>query len=312
MSKVAIIILNWNSAEITVDCLKSLSQVKYDDFKIFLIDNGSKDGSVDVIKSEINMPNLRVVSLKHNYGFTGGNNIGFKIAKEEYNPDHYLLLNNDTIVQDNFLRLMVSSMEKDRSIGIVVPKIFFYEPSASIYYAGGYLNLISGLGEHYFWKKDDVPAKTNISKEVSFANGCSMLIKKEVVDLVGLLDDDFFANIEDVDYSYRVTKAGYKIFYEHGAVLWHREGFVSKKNVGQWFRIYLSTRNIILFQRKHASMPLYMLFLAYFSIRWILYMEVKLFLKRDFKSCKSLFYGIVDGFTSKLRYANKPSIIEYF
>jgi GT2 family glycosyltransferase len=309
MKKVAIIILNWNSEAVTIDCLNSLLQISYPEYKIFLIDNGSKESSYS-IEDQISSKKIQYIRLKFNYGFTGGNNIGINIAIKDYDPDYFLLLNNDTLVDSEFLSIMVRSFETNSQIGIVVPKIFFYEPNDFIYYAGGYLNLLSGLGEHYHWMKKDNPDKTNILKEVSFANGCSMLIKKEVVQKVGLLDDDYFANVEDVDYSYRVTHNGYKILYNPGAFLWHREGFASRKNVGQWFRNYLTTRNVIIFERKKNFLT-FLLFMFYFSARWVLYMELKHLFKRDYKSCKAIFYGIADGFTKKLRYLTKPDKIEF-
>jgi GT2 family glycosyltransferase len=311
MNKVALIILNWNSAQVTIDCLRSISDIDYDQYRVFLVDNGSADGSVALIKAAINSDKIRYAELKYNYGFTGGNNIGIDLAREEYDPDYYLLLNNDTIVDKNFLKIMVRSFLRDPEIGIVVPKIFFYgDRSEYIYYAGGYINLISGLGEHFSWMKPDNP-ETNISKEVTFANGCSMLIGKEVIRRIGKLDDNFFANIEDVDYSYRVTAAGYKIFYNPESFLWHREGFASKKNIGHWFRIYLTTRNVILFQRKRSSFINFVLFVLYFSLRWVVYMTLKMLKSKDFKSIRSIFYGLSDGFSGKLRFVSIPEKIEF-
>lgn len=309
--KVALIILNWNSPQVTIDCLKSILNITHKDFKVFLVDNGSKDNSVQEIKRAISSEKIEYVELKHNYGFTGGNNIGIDLAIHKYNPDYFLLLNNDTIVEKNFLSQMLSSFTQDGKIGIVVPKIFFHgDRSEYIYYAGGYINLISGLGEHFGWKKLE-NSSTNIAKEVSFANGCSMLIRKEVINTIGNLDDNFFANIEDVDFSYRVTNAGFKIYYNPNAYLWHREGFASKKNIGQWFRIYLTTRNVILFQKKRSSKLNLLVFLLYFSIRWVMYMSLKMLFKGDIKSIKSIIYGIKDGFNAKLRFVIKPTTVEF-
>lgn len=311
LDKVAIIILNWNSSAVTIDCLKSIAKVDYEEYQVFLIDNGSLDNSVETIKSEINSLKINYIQLKFNYGFTGGNNIGIEIAIKQYDPDYFLLLNNDTIIEKNIINQLVKPFKNESHIGIVVPKIFFYgDRSKYIYFAGGYINLISGLGEHYNWMKLDNPS-TEIPKMVSFANGCSMLIKKEVIESVGFLDDNFFANIEDVDYSYRVTQAKFKIFYNPQAILWHREGFASKKNIGQWFRIYLTTRNVILFQRKRRMNIGLLGFAFYFSFRWVIYMSLKMILKGDYKSLRAIFSGIKDGFTKELRFVSRPSSIIY-
>lgn len=312
-NRVAIIILNWNSPGVTIDCLRSLLSIEYQNYIIYLVDNGSVDGSINLIKEEIVTDKLRCVELKSNFGFTGGNNIGVAIATKECDPDYFLLLNNDTIVDKKFLTFLVESFVQNGELGVVVPKIFFYgDQKEYIYYAGGYINLISGLGEHYHWKRKDDPS-TEISREISFANGCSMLIKKEVIKQIKLFDDSFFANIEDVDFSYRVTKAGYKIFYNPLAFLWHREGYTSKKNMGHWFRIYLTTRNVILFQRKRFSFFGFVLFAAYFSFRWVLYMTLKLLFSKDFISIKSIYYGIVDGFSvnKRLRFVKRPATVDF-
>lgn len=310
MKKVAIVILSWNSASVTIDCLKSLLEIDYDDFRIFLVDNGSHDNSVALIKEQVDSDKIEYVELESNYGFTGGNNIGIDIAKKTYQPDYYLLLNNDTIVDKSFLAELVSSFLLDENIGIVVPKIFFHEKPTYTYFAGGYINLISGLGEHYNWRKPE-DAEANKSKYVAFANGCSMLIKAGVIDHVGVLDNNFFANIEDVDFSYRVTQKGYKIYYNHKSVLWHREGYSSKRNVGNWFRVYLTTRNVIQFQRKRYAFFSFILFLAYFSLRWVLYMSLKMAISGEFKSIRSIYYGIIDGFTGRLRFVTVPNTVNF-
>lgn len=310
--KVGIIILNWNSALITYDCLKSLMSVDHVTFKVFVVDNGSIDNSLNELVENINNEKkITVINLEYNYGFTGGNNIGIQIAQREYDPDFFLLLNNDTVVDPFFLKNMISSFSLDKQIGVVVPKIFFYgENREFLYFAGGYINKLSGLGEHYNWKKKDSTSSVQ-SKYVSFANGCSMLIKKDVINTIGVLDDNFFANIEDVDYSYRILNAGFKIYYNAEAHLWHREGFASKKNIGNWIRVYLTTRNVILLQRKHASFFLFFFFTLYFSFRWVLYMSLKFFILGEYQSIKAIYHGIYDGFRNKLSFLQKPSEVKF-
>jgi GT2 family glycosyltransferase len=310
MKKVAIVILSWNSASVTIDCLISLLGIDYANFRIFLVDNGSHDNSVALIKEQVNSDKIEFIELESNYGFTGGNNIGIDIAQKTYQPDFYLLLNNDTIVDKLFLTELVESFSLDEKIGIVVPKIFFHEKPTYTYFAGGYINFISGMGEHYNWKKPE-DAEANKSKYVAFANGCSMLIKAEVINTVGVLDDNFFANVEDVDFSYRVTQSGYKIYYNPLSVLWHREGYSSKRNVGNWFRIYLNTRNIIQFQRKRFTFFSFIPFLVYFSLRWVIYMSLKMAVTGEFKSIKSIYLGVKDGFTGKLRFVNVPQTVNF-
>lgn len=307
-NKVAIIILNWNGGSVTLDCLNSISKITYPNFRVFLVDNGSVDGSIEMLKKQVEPSSIRFIELKENHGFTGGNNIGIKIAQREYDPDYFLLLNNDTVVDARFLTELVYPFEFDNQIGITVPKIFFYDKPATLYYAGGYLNKFSGLGSHCGWKKEDAP-EFNISKEITFANGCSMLIKKEVIEKVGMLDDIYFAISEDTDYSSRVLAQGFKMRYVPSSFLWHKEGYVSKKNIGNWFRMYLTTRNLILFQSRNASFGVKTVFILVFLVRWYLYMSLKLLVKMDIRSVKAILLGTTDGITGKLRYVKRPTKI---
>src|SRR5260221_6018899 len=140
-----IIILNWNGFEVTRDCLHSLGQINYKNFKTILIDNGSHDSSVDKLKSEFSGFNIDFISLDTNQGFTGGNNIGFEYCKNKYNPDYYLLLNNDTVVDKFFLKEMVDAFSTITNCYAVVPKIYYYDDKSLIAYAGGHSYRMTGL-----------------------------------------------------------------------------------------------------------------------------------------------------------------------
>lgn len=305
--KVAIIILNWNSSEVTIACLDSLHKISYKHFEIFLVDNASKGIEYELIKNySIEHSEINLISLAYNYGFAEGNNIGMRIAEKEYAPDYFLLLNNDTIVDVMFLENLVNASLEDPNIGIAVPKIFFYEPNDRLYYAGGYINKLSGMGEHIGWQQKD-NVKYNKKEYVAFANGCCMLITKKLYDYIGELNRNFFANIEDVEYSYRTKKANFGIIYVPNGIVVHKEGYASKRNKGQWFRIYLSTRNLILFYKERNEWYKPILFLPYFTLRWVAYMTLKLTLLKDFKSVKSLYKGIKDGINNKLSFVDLPN-----
>lgn len=305
--KVAIIILNWNTSEVTIDCLHSLFQISYSDFKIFLVDNASNDTEYQLIRDYCDKHSqISLISLAYNYGFAEGNNIAIRIATETYQPDYYLLLNSDTLVDAHFLEKIIAPTLLDKNIGIAVPKIFFYKPSDRLYYAGGYINKFSGMGEHRGWQQKD-NKQYDIQEKVNFANGCCMLITKQLYDKIGNLNRIFFANIEDVEYSYRCTKAGFGIIYVPSSIVIHKEGYASRRNKGQWFRIYLSTRNLILFYKERNEWYKPLFFLPYFTLRWIVYMTFKLMILKDFKSVKGLFKGIKDGISNHLSFVELPT-----
>ncbi len=306
-SKVAIIILNWNSSEVTIECLDSLSNISHRDFHVFLVDNASGIGEYELINQYVEgKSHISLISLAYNYGFAEGNNIGMRIAETQYQPDYYLLLNNDTLVDPKFLENLIAASLEKAEIGIAVPKIFFYEPADRLYYAGGYINKLIGMGEHYGWQQKD-NVQYDVKKEVAFANGCCMLIANKLYKSIGNLNRNFFANIEDVEYSYRCGKAGFGIIYVPTAIVIHKEGYASKRNKGQWFRIYLSTRNLILFYKERTEWYKPLLFLPYFTFRWIVYMALKLLILRDNQSVRALFKGVKDGWTNKLSFVELPT-----
>jgi GT2 family glycosyltransferase len=122
MPKVHIIILNWNQREMTVDCLNSLKKLDYADVEIVLVDNGSTDDSIEVIKE--NFPEITLIENKENLGVAGGRNVGFRYALQG-SADYVLFLDNDTIVDKNFISELVKVGEDHKDAGIITGKIFF-------------------------------------------------------------------------------------------------------------------------------------------------------------------------------------------
>jgi GT2 family glycosyltransferase len=299
---VNIIILNWNGIEITLECINSLLRIKYHSFKIIVVDNGSADKSKEILLEQYSESNsIEIIALEKNIGFTGGNNLAIKYAKEKYNPDYYLLLNNDTIVDPLFLDYMVGTIEESFDNYAVVPKIFYYGDEKIINFAGGVISKLTGVAKHYGDNKED-SIKYNDKKETGFMNGCCALIRRQSINDIGILDDIFFANSEDSDYSLRILKAGKKIIYCPEAVIYHKANYSFKANKGKWFAFYLGTRNIILLQKKHLSFWLLPFFFFAFSIRWLAYMTLKLTLIGDFKSVAALYRGAYHGLINKISY----------
>ncbi len=295
---VCVIVLNWNGYAVTRECLLSLRFVRYLRFKTVIVDNGSSDGSVDKLRSEFG--EVDIYSLPKNIGFAGGNNEGVRYAITTYGPEYCLLLNNDTEVAPDFLDGLVDAALTSDRIGAVVPKIYYFSDRNRIWYAGGYYNPISGIGEHYGRDHADC-LRFSKARFISFMNGCACLISVDVIRKVGLFDSSFFASGEDTEFSVRLCRTGYRIFYAPLAHVWHKVSVTTDGQVGEWFRIYLSTRNTIKLQRKHGRLQ-FPFFLLYFSFRWILYMEIKYALRGDFCSCQALWWGLRDGFTNELRF----------
>ncbi len=241
----------------TCEMLDSLQQVSYENYEVVVVDNGSGPADVDLIRRR--HPWVRLICNGENLGFTGGNNAGIRVADGEY----ILLLNNDTIVDRGFLEPIVAAIQHDPSVGIVSPKIRFFEPADRIQYAGTTpINPLTVRGETIgYLERDegqyDEPCYTHL------AHGAAMLIHRKVLEQVGLLADVFFLYYEEFDLCERAKRAGYRIRYVPQSVIWHKESATT----GRWsaFKHYYMAKNRLLFVRRNVTgvkRTLAMLFIA--------------------------------------------------
>lgn len=215
---VYIIILNWNGKELTLDCLKSLAKVQYDNSKILVVDNGSIDDSVKVIKQKY--PNVEILQLENNIGYAAGNNAGFEHIKNA-NVEYVIFLNNDTIVDTNFIDPVVKPLMENPETYQTVPKIFYAEKPNKIWYAGGKINKWFGLVYHEGIRKIDDESFNN-SKLTDYATGCCFCMRTEDYAELSGFDTSFPMYGEDVDLSLRIKAKGKNIFYEPNSVIWHK------------------------------------------------------------------------------------------
>ncbi len=274
MKRVVIIILNWNGKELLKDCLSSLFRLtNYPDYKVIVVDNGSTDDSIEFVKK--NFHQVDVLALDKNYGYPKGNNVGIKYALEKYNPEYVLLLNNDTqIIQNNWLELLVESSEKYNA-GIVGCKLIY--PNRKIQHAG--IN-ISFLSEHIGRFEDE--KKYSFIKYMNAVTFACVLIKKEVIEKVGLLDEIFFAGHEDLDYCFKARKNGFKILYNGKVTLIHKESITTKKfeDLRRWYRERVG--NIIVTKRYYSIAFLLAILFSSF---------ITSFIKRKYPTIKMLSFS---------------------
>jgi GT2 family glycosyltransferase len=288
--KVSIIVLSWNSYDVTRDCLLSLRKIDYPAFEVVLVDNGSVDGSGKKLAQDF--PEVKVILNDKNLGFTGGNNVGMRDVLAR-GTDYLLLLNNDTIVAPNFLTELVHVAESDERISMVNPKIYYFEPADKIWYAGGEYVPWKTFPVHFGLRESDVGSYDQ-TKEVSFVSGCALLVKAEVVQKVGLLDEIFFMGYEDVDWSVRAVRAGYKAMYAPASVVWHRDSYVTKQSMGFARRDFYNMRNAVLCARKY--LPLHQLPLFAFSMsKYVGYVTLRSLFQADFKRAAGLYRGLWSG-----------------
>lgn len=210
---VSIIIANWNGGKVLANCLDSLSKIDYKNTELIIVDNASTDGS----------SRNAIIKNKTNVGFARANNQGYQKARGKY----VLLLNNDTIVTKDFLGILVNVLENDESIGVAQPKIYMLDKPGYLDNAGSFFTRIGFLEHWGFGKKDS--NKFSKQKEVFSTKGACMLIRNEVIEKVGLFDDDFVSYFEESDFCWRVWLAGWRILFYPKAKIFHKVGFTIKR-----------------------------------------------------------------------------------
>ncbi len=253
--KVYVIVLNYNGGNLIENCLKKLERVDYSNLTILVVDNNSIDNSIKNIEKKFLQ--LKIIKNEENVGFSGGNNVGIKYALKN-GADYVLLLNQDTEVKSNFLTELIKEAEKDSQLGLLSPLIF-WKKTNRIWFSGGKIN----------WFKMKTFHKTDLIQgecfETSFLTGCSLLIKRSVLEKIGLLSEDFFLYWEDVDYSIRAQKAGFKIKVISKSVIRHFEVSAElNKN-----KIYWLVLSGLIFFEKNAIWSLKLWLYFFIKIRKI-------------------------------------------
>lgn len=233
---VSIIIINFNGIGYLKDCFGSLRKIDYPNWEVIVVDNGSSDGSVEFLEKYKKFKSLKIIKNSCNLGFAEPNNQGYREAKGDY----ILLLNNDTKVKRDFVRLTVERMAKQPEAGVAQPKIFLMEKVGYLDNTGSFITKTGFLKHEGFLEKDS--ARFNKEKIIFAAKGACMFIKRDVIEKVGLFDKDFFAYFEESDFCWRVWLTGYKIIYFPDAYIYHKLGATSKK-MNQFSINYHSLKN---------------------------------------------------------------------
>lgn len=329
---ISIIILNWNGWKDTIECLESLYQINYPYYNVIVIDNCSEDNSIEKIKEyctgnlkvksgffqyeshnkpieiveyfkdEINNSKIinesknrnKLILIKNdkNYGFAEGNNIAIKYVLNSLKTDYVLLLNNDTVVDKNFLNNLIKAA-KINKIGILGSKVYFYDKPSYIQSAGMKLNWKKGTVKILGFNEIDKNQFNDIL-EVDYVDGSNILIKKEVFEKIGYLNPDYFLYWEETDFCVRARKAGYKVIYVPAAKIWHKLGSTTKNISGSYE--YYMTRNMFWFMKKHATKKQFLFFLVYFfGFRFWFKGSIFLLYHTNLIVFKSFLNGILDG-----------------
>jgi GT2 family glycosyltransferase len=241
--KTAVLVLNWNNAAATLSCLASL-QADVGELQTVAIDNGSHDGSPDLIARVY--PDVPIVRLPCNEGFARGNNAGLRwvLARGEY--DVVVFLNNDAQISADDMLRAADMVRNDHSIGLLTGKILC--PDGRLWYGGGRLRRWRGGVNAFGLGKQD-HGQCDSARDVTFISLAFAVTRRDVLEDVGLLADEYFFGQEEWDYSLRVRKSGYRLRYEPSIGCIHG-GDGSHNNCAPEF-VYNSYRNKLMFQQRH-------------------------------------------------------------
>ena len=300
MPKVAIITLNWRNYKDTIDCLNSLLKQEYPYFQIFVLDNGSHDGSVEHIEdwgkkrlgndflsvpadnAERLAPKQRVVLLKseENTGYTGGNNLACRVAMHT-NAVYIWFINNDTIQDSGALSALVSAVESNVKAGMASSKVLYFTRPDVIESIGSTLIVPIGVFRHMGQGNRDSDVSQTLIK-VPYVYGCSFLVKVALIKDVGLMDERYFLLREEGDWSIRARRKGWNLYSALNSRVWHKVASSIRKRSELFF--YYVTRNTLLFMWKH-----YPIFMPLTALSMLFLLSGLIFVDNFFSMRKNLF-----------------------
>jgi GT2 family glycosyltransferase len=255
---VSIITLNYNQASVTAGFLESSRKLLYQNFEILVCDMASSVDPATVFNPD-DFPRTSLLYANKNLGFAGGNNWGMRQAKGEF----IFIVNNDTEITPDIIGELLLPFSQNPSIGVVCPKIKYFADRRIIQYAGfkpmnPFTGRTSTIGD---METDN--GQHDLSGPTFGAHGCAMMVKKEVIVKTGMFPEKFFLYYEEWDWSARIRKAGFLIWYQSEATIYHKESMtVGKENP---LKVYYHTRNRILYIRRNSNFIQLVIFTFYFS-----------------------------------------------
>ncbi len=258
MKLVSVITVNFNQQIVTEELLNSIYKKNtYTPLEIIVVDNGSVDNPLP--KWQQKFPGVQFIRSEVNLGFAGGNNLAIKKAKGEY----LFLVNNDTEFEENLIEFLADSLEQNPDAGIVSPKIHYFGNSHIIQYAGyTKINYFTARNRCIGQYEMDKGQYDNFIGETAYIHGAAMMIRKEAIDKAGMMAENFFLYYEEYDWCEKMKRAGYKIYLNTNALIYHKESV----SVGERSALkeYFMNRNRILFTRRNTNVFTTFIFCCYF------------------------------------------------
>jgi GT2 family glycosyltransferase len=259
MNKVSIITVNFNQGFVTEQLLASIEQTNtYANAEIIVVDNGSKDNQVPAWK--LKYPAIKFIRSAINLGFAGGNNLGIKEAAGNY----LFFVNNDTEFTENLVQTLAGVLDKNPGVGMVSPKIRYFDKPDTLQYAGFTpMNYYTARNYCIGQFETDTGQYDHITGPTGYAHGAAMMVKKEAIEKAGPMAENFFLYYEEMDWCDRIKKAGYQVWVDTRALIYHKESVSVGKVSG--LKEYFMNRNRILFIRRNAPVQARLIFYIYFT-----------------------------------------------
>jgi len=238
--RISVIIPHWNGRHHLDDCLGSLRRQTFTDFEVILVDNGSTDGTQAYVGEQY--PEVCLLKLGRNRGFTGACNAGYAAARGEI----ICLLNNDTEADQGWLAAVVDAFGRHSEVGVIASKILLFDQRDHFHAAGDYYRVDGIPGNRGVWERDE--GQYDREEYVFGACAAASFYRRRLLAEIGFLDDDFFFSCEDVDIAWRAHLAGWQVLYVPSAVVYHKlkasggSGVVGSYHDGRNF-LYLIWKN---------------------------------------------------------------------
>ncbi len=245
--KVAVVILNWNGRDDTLACLESVQKIQYPSLDVIVVDNGSEDGSIDAIRARY--PFATVLEAGRNLGFAMGCNLGMQHALRR-DAAFVFLLNNDAIVAPDIVDVFVDAATRFADAGALSPKIYYFSDPDRISYAGARWLDRKGYFIHLGMNTVDNGVDFQTVQESDYTPGCAMFFPAKMLDAIGPLEARFFLLFEEIDWCFRLKKAGYRCLFVPRAKVWHK-GSVSFGGRDSPLYQYFFFRNRLLWAERH-------------------------------------------------------------
>ena len=245
--EVAVVILNWNGAHLLQEFLPSVLASLDDVAELVVADNGSTDASLQILQAQF--PTVRCIALDTNYGFAEGYNRALNIVRNKLNSKVYVLLNSDVATPGGWLPPLLACLQSNAQIAAVMPKICSYHSPTSFEYAGAAGGFLDGLGYPYcrgriFSSIEQDSGQYDTPLQIDWASGAALVVRADCYWEVGGLESRFFAHMEEIDFCWRLRRAGYLIYCEPRAKVFHLGGGSLPNSSPR--KVYLNFRNSLL------------------------------------------------------------------